>query len=331
MIISKTPLRLSFVGGGSDIRSYYRETGGAVLSTSIDKFVYITINRRFDAGIRLSYSKTEDVLRREEIEHKIVRTTLQKLGIEGGIEITSIADIPSRGSGLGSSSSFTVGLLHALYAYQGLYRSKPDLGAEACEVEIELCGEPIGKQDQYAAAVGGLNVLTFNPDDSVDVAPVIMPPGVGERLESELLMFYTGIVRSASQILQQQIESVEADVAKRRTLDRMVALVDILRAELSRGHCDALGDILHENWMMKKSLTAGISTGQIDDYYEAARQAGARGGKLLGAGGGGFLLFTAPRDRHPDIVRRLSALRHVPFSFDRSGTSIAFYQPNRMV
>lgn len=326
MIISKTPMRVSFVGGGSDLRSYYREGGGAVLSTSINKFVYITVNKRFDDGVRVSYSKTEEVDCADQVEHKIVRTTLNKLTINGGIEITSIADIPSRGSGLGSSSAFTVGLLHALHAYQGRYKSKRELGAEACEVEIDLCREPIGKQDQHAAAAGGLNVISFNPDETVDVEPVITPPGIIEALQSELLMFYTGIVRSASEVLKEQTKAVEADAEKRRTLRRMVSLVYTLRNELAAGHIEALGDILHESWVMKRSLASGISTGVIDDFYDRARRAGARGGKLLGAGGGGFLLFAAPRDRHAAITRALGDLRPVRFAFENQGTSIVFYE-----
>ena len=326
MIISKTPMRLSFVGGGSDLPSYYRENPGAVLSTSIDKFVYVTINKRFEPGIRLSYSKTEEVLAVEEIEHRIVKATLRKLGVEGGVEITSVADIPSRGSGLGSSSSFTVGLLHALYAYLGRYKPKAELGQEACEVEIDLCGEPIGKQDQYAAAAGGLNIIKFYPDDSVTVEPVIAPPGAIDTIESEMIMFYTGLVRSASGVLKQQSEEVDANPAKKAALRRMVDLVDVLRDEISRGNTDALGDILHENWELKKSLTSAISSAAIDDHYAAARAAGARGGKLLGAGGGGFMVFSAPKSRHPDIIKSLSHLRHVDFGFESSGSSIVFYQ-----
>lgn len=326
MIISKTPMRLSFVGGGSDLPSFYRDDVGAVLSTSIDKFVYVTINKRFEPGIRLSYSKTEEVLTVGEIEHRIVRATLGKLGLDGGVEITSIADIPSRGSGLGSSSSFTVGLLHALYAYMGQYKPKLELGSEACEVEIDLCGEPIGKQDQYAAAAGGLNIIKFYPDESVTVEPVIAPAGVTDTIESELIMFYTGMVRSASGVLKQQSEAVASDAAKKQALKQMTALVDVLRDEISSGNTEALGEILHENWMLKKGLTSAISSAAIDDYYQAARAAGARGGKLLGAGGGGFMVFSAPKERHPEIIKALSNLRHVDFGFENMGTSIVFYQ-----
>jgi D-glycero-alpha-D-manno-heptose-7-phosphate kinase len=276
----------------------------------------------------VSYTKTEEVNGVHEIEHKLVRTVLQKLNIDGGVEITSIADIPSRGSGLGSSSSFTVGLLHALHAYQGRYRSKQDLGREACEVEIDLCCEPIGKQDQFAAAVGGINLIRFNPDDSVDIEPVIVPHGVMQTVEGELLMFYTGIVRSASDVLRRQSDEMASDKRKHATMDRMVEMAFQLRTELSAGRTDSLGEILHESWILKKSLTTGISTGLIDDCYERARAAGARGGKLLGAGGGGFLVFSAPKERHDAIKQALADLMHVNLGFDKLGSSIVFYQPS---
>ena len=332
MIISKTPMRLSFVGGGSDLPTYYREFGGAVLSTSINKFVYLTVNKRFGPGFRVSYSKTEETDSAEQIEHTIVRNTLLELGFHGagridGVEITSIADIPSRGSGLGSSSAFTVGLLHALHAYLGRYRSKMDLALEACEIEIGRCGEPIGKQDQYASANGGMNILTFNPDDSVTVEPVISRPEVMNKIESELLMFHTGVARSASNLLKVQSEAVSADTNKQKTLGKMVKLVFNLRDGIASGDTSIVGDILHESWMMKKSLSDGVSNSLIDDAYDAARKAGARGGKLLGAGGGGFLVFSAPRERHEAIIASLSPLVHVDFKFDRLGASIIFYQP----
>jgi D-glycero-alpha-D-manno-heptose-7-phosphate kinase len=333
MIISKTPMRLSFVGGGTDLPSYYREFGGAVLSTSINKFVYLAVNKRFGPGFRVSYSRTEEVDSVSKVEHKIVRNALSALGLDGsgqhgGLEITSMADIPSRGSGLGSSSAFTVGLLHALHAYQGRHRSKLDLAAEACEIEIERCGEPIGKQDQFAAACGGLNILSFNADDTVAVEPVVARPEVMRKLESELLMFYTGIARSASDLLKVQSETVSADPNKQRVLGQMVEMVYALRDGIISGDTTVVGDVLHEGWMMKKSLTGGISNALIDDAYDKARLAGARGGKLLGAGGGGFLVFHAPRERHEQIIASLSPLVHVDFKFDMQGSTIVFYQPS---
>ena len=252
MIISQTPLRMSFVGGGSDLPAYYRQHGGAVISTAIDKYVYVTVNRKFDDWIRLSYSKTEEVKSVSEIEHKIVRATLNKLGIAGGIEITSIADIPSRGTGLGSSSSFTVGLLHALSAYQGRYMSARDLGAESCSVEIDLCGEKIGKQDQYAASFGGLNMIRFNHDDSVVVEPIICRKEFIQQLESSIISFYTGVTRSASAILDIQSQQMAENSASNKIMCRMVQLTYALRDELHSHNLAAFGEILHENWMLKQ-------------------------------------------------------------------------------
>lgn len=331
MIISKTPMRLSFVGGGSDLPSYYREHGGAVLSTSIDKFVYVTVNPRFEEGIRLSYSKTEIVKDASEIQHELVRAGLQKTGISSGVEITSIADIPSRGSGMGSSSSFTVGLLHALYAYNGKYVAQLDLGREACEVEIDMCGEPIGKQDQYAAAAGGLNVIEFHRDDSVTVSPVVAPPGTIEQVEDEMVMFYVGGDRSASKILEQQAKDVGGSLSKTQALGKMVSLVYDLRDELARGHAQSVGEILHENWELKRQLTGGITNAMIDETYQTARANGATGGKLLGAGGGGFMVFSVPKERQGGVRKALSSLREVPFRFDKTGSSIVFYQSGKPV
>ena len=248
MIISKTPLRMSFVGGGSDLPVFYRKYGGAVVSTAINKFVYVTVNQKFDDRIRLSYSKTEDAKSAEKVKHPLVREALQMLGIRGGIEITSIADIPGKGTGLGSSSSFTVGLLNALHAFANRYASAEKLGEESCAIEIERCGEPIGKQDQYAAAFGGFNLIQFNPDDSVSVEPIICTRESLRRLQENTLVFYTGITRSASAILKTQSASVASDKAKQKTMKRMVGLAHELRTELQKNNLDAFGEIIHENW-----------------------------------------------------------------------------------
>ncbi len=325
MIVSQTPLRMSFVGGGSDLPAFYRRHGGAVISTGIDKYVYVTVNKKFDDRIRLSYSKTEDVNSPAELEHKIVRETMQKLGIEGGVEITSIADIPSRGTGLGSSSSFTVGLLHALHAYSGRYVSAAGLGAESCTVEIDLCGETIGKQDQYAAAFGGLNMIQFHADDSVSVDPIICRKDVVKQLESSILSFYTGMTRSASTILATQSNQLEESDSSRKALCRMVQLAFSLRDELQNNNIAAFGEILHENWMLKKNLVPGISATSIDDWYERGRQAGALGGKLMGAGGGGFLMFFAPPERHEEIVRALPELKPFDINFEPRGSRIIMF------
>lgn len=325
MIISQTPFRISFVGGGSDLPEYYRRFGGAVISTSIDKSVYITVNRKFDNRIRLSYSQTENVDYANQIKHKLVRACLDKLDISNGIEITSISDIPSSGSGLGSSSAYAVGLLHVLNAFSGKYSSKQELAGGACHVEIDICGEPIGKQDQYASAYGGFNYIRFNPDDTVDVEPIICNGQLLVELQRSLLLFFTGITRSASDILLTQKKLTIHSTDKQQTMHEMVKLADVLRSELQNGNMDALGEILHESWLLKRSITDQISSPVIDDWYERARRAGAVGGKILGAGGGGFLLFFAKPEHHERIAHALPELRQVKFKMERFGSRIIFF------
>lgn len=318
-------MRMSFVGGGSDLPSFYRLHNGAVISTAINKYIYININKKFDNGIRVAYSKTEEVSRVEDIEHKLVKASLIHLGIKGGVEITSIADIPSQGTGLGSSSSFTVGLLQALNAYKGKYISSEQLSKESCKIEIDICGEPIGKQDQYAAAYGGFNLIEFKKDDSVIVSPVISKPETIREIEENTLMFYTGITRSASTLLKQQADDIENQVYKQNTLIKMVDLAYQLFYELQNNNSGIFGEILHENWILKKSLTDGISTGQIDELYKVARAAGASGGKILGAGSGGFLMLYAPKQKHKKISSALSSLRQINVGFESLGSRIIFY------
>jgi D-glycero-alpha-D-manno-heptose-7-phosphate kinase len=324
MIISRTPLRMSFVGGGSDLPAFYRRFGGAVVSTAIDRYVYITVNKKFDDRIRVSYSRTEEVRSVECIRHPLVREAMKMLGIDGGIEITSIADIPARGSGLGSSSSFTVGLLHALHAYAERYASAEQLAREACAIEIERCAEPIGQQDQYAAAYGGFNFIEFNPDDSVSVEPIICRRETLQQLQAHTVVFYTGVTRSAASILKHQQQAVASERKKQNVLQRMVKLARQLRDELQKNNLRAFGEIIHEGWLLKKSLTQGISTAMIDRWYDKARRAGASGGKLLGAGAGGFLMFYAPLERHEAIARALGKLRRVDFHFEPQGSRIIF-------
>ena len=325
MIITQTPLRISFAGGGSDLPAYYKRFGGAVLSTAINKFIYVNVNQKFDNGIRVAYSRTEEVESIDKIAHPIVRSCLTKLAIAGGLEITSIADIPSRGTGLGSSSSFTVGLLLALHAYESRYVSAGDLAEESCHVEIELCGEPIGKQDQYAAAFGGLNLYRFEPDDSVIVEPILCSGAELAYLQSCLLVFYTGVTRLASSILAEQSKQSESNRETQALLKRMTELAFDLQRELNQGHIDALGESLDEGWRLKRQVHAGVSSGTIDDWYEAAKRAGARGGKLLGAGGGGFLMFFAPPERHEAIEAALAGLRRVDFELERSGSRVLLF------
>jgi len=324
MIISRTPLRISFVGGGSDLPIYYRQFGGAVLSASINKYVYVNVNKKFDTGIRIAYSKNEEVATVGQIAHPLVRNALESLQIPGGLEITTIADIPSSGTGLGSSSSFSVGLLHALGHFQEKRPSPKTLAQEACQLEIHLCGEPIGKQDQYAAAFGGLNFIEFHADDSVVVSPIACNPQTASQLQERLIMLYTGKTRSASALLQEQARQRGSDAQKKQSMHQMVQLAKDLRNELNANRLDAMGEILHEGWILKKSLARGISDPQIDRRYDLAIQAGAQGGKLLGAGAGGFLLFYAPPEHHQAILQALPDLKHVPISFDTFGSQIIF-------
>ena len=322
MIITRAPFRVSFCGGGSDLPSFYEQYGGCVLSTTIRKYMYLTIHQYFHKDqIVLKYSKTETVKNYDEIEHKYFRECLKDFGITG-VEISSMADIPS-GTGLGSSSSFSVALLHLLYTFRGEYVSKYKLAKEACELEITKLGEPIGKQDQSAAAFGGLNFYEFRPGGFVNVEPIIMAPENYRKLESNILMFYLGGVHSASAILKEQGQNVkQTDKAKAQL--QMCDLTRTLKEELQKNNVDAMGELLHENWMLKRSLASGISNPLIDDVYDRAKQAGAMGGKLLGAGGAGFMIFYVT-DEHKAAVRAaLSDLREVEFEMDNSGATIVY-------
>ena len=317
---------MSFVGGGSDLPAFYREEVGAVLSTSIDKYMYICVNKKFDGRIRVSYTRTEDVEQRQQVEHPLVREALNLVGIDGGIEIASMADIPSKGSGLGSSSTYTVGLLNALYAYRYQFAPKEKLARQACEIEIDRCGEPIGKQDQYAAAYGGLNLIRFHPDDSVSVDPVICKPSLLQEMEASTLVFFTGRTRSASAVLANQSAAMK-NTERRTLMRRMVELAFEMKQQLESGTLDHMGDLLHENWRLKAQMTSGISDSQIDAWYATGMANGALGGKLLGAGNGGFMMFYAPIEKHPQISAALNYLETVKFRFDRAGAQIVFYQP----
>ena len=325
MIIARTPLRMSFVGGGSDLPSYYQKYGGAVISTAIDKYVYVNVNKKFDDGIRVGYSKNEEVKKSNDIEHPIVRKTFEFLNLKGGIEITTIADIPSGGTGLGSSSSFTVCLLHALYAFMGKYVSAEQLASEASLIEIEHCKEPIGKQDQYAAAYGGFNLIKFRPDNTVFVEPIITERSTLKNIENRLLVFYTGKTRSASKLLQKQSFALKEDAKKIKIMHQMVEQTHHMAAELRSNNVDAIGEILHEGWLLKKSLVQEITDPDIDQWYELAINAGAVGGKILGAGAGGFLLLYASEEKHESIRRSLYMLKEVKMKFDPLGSRIIFF------
>lgn len=329
MIISKTPCRISLAGGGSDIASFYEQHDGAVLSVTIDKYIYVTINNKFDHRVRVSYSRTEEVDTVEEVQHPLVRECLRRFHLSRGVEITSIADIPSRGTGLGSSSAFTVGLLNGLYAHCGRHVSPELLAQLSCKVEIEDCEQPIGKQDQYAASYGGLRMYEFLSDGSVSVLPLVCSAATIRAAQENLVLYYTGVTRSAGDILEKQSRALATNSGTIRDMREIVSHAHILRRELEANNPDALGELLHEGWMLKRSLSEGITNSQIDEWYTRARAAGATGGKILGAGGGGFLLIYAPRERHAEISGALSALRRVPFRFEREGSRIIFYQPSQ--
>ena len=316
-------MRVSFAGGGSDLSVYYKTGHGSVVSTAIDKYIYITVNKKFDDLIRVSYSTTEMVESVDEVEHNIIREALKIVGIEHGVEVVYMGDIPlgSAGIGLGSSSSLAVGVLNALYAYKGQHVCAERLATEACKIEIEILGQPIGKQDQYAAAYGGFNYIQFNKDETVYLDPIIFLNGTKEMLNKKLMLFYTGITRVSSQILEEQKEKTNRNIDH---LDKMVDLSKELRDRLVNNDLNTLGDILHLGWLNKTALGSQITNTTINDYYERAIKAGAAGGKLLGAGGGGFLLFYC-EEKYQDKVRdALSDLKETPFGFEPQGSKIIY-------
>ncbi|WP_102343376.1 GHMP kinase [Galactobacillus timonensis] len=322
MIITRAPFRVSFCGGGSDLPSFYEKHGGCVLSTSIRKYMYIALHQSFHPDeIVLKYSQTEIVHSYDEIKHNYFRQVLKNMNVQG-VEITSMADIPS-GTGLGSSSTFTVALLHALYTYREKFVSKYSLASEACDVEINQLGNPIGKQDQFAAAFGGLNFIEFKPNGYVDVQPVVMKQESYLQLQKNLLMFYLGGEHSASAILKEQSGSMQREEADKTEAQlRMCEIARKLKEELEKNNIDAMGELLDENWKLKKTLASGISNPLIDETYEKAMKAGAQGGKLLGAGGAGFMLFYVPENRQNSVRDALSDLREMQFRMDNSGSSI---------
>lgn len=324
MIISRTPLRISFVGGGSDIASFYSHEPGAVVTTAINRYIYIAVNKQFDGRIIINYSKTEIVHRISDIENNLVREALKLTGVKGGIHITSIADIPSEGTGMGSSSSYVVGLLNALYAFQGKHVNAEKLAREACKIEIDILKKPIGKQDQYIASYGGLQHIQFNSDGSVYVDPIICKAEIKKLLEKRLLLFYTGITRSADPILTKQTNNMASEKKKRRIMSKMVAIAKEMRKALNRNNLDSFGEVLHENWMLKTQMAEGVTNSQIDTWYNIARRNGVVGGKVLGAGGGGFLLFYSREDKHKKIIAALPNLIYQEVAFESQGSKIIF-------
>ncbi len=324
MIITRTPFRISFVGGGSDMETFYSRHPGAVLSTSINKYMYISSHRYFFRDeLRVKYSETETVKSIQELKHPLLREAMRKTGVTRGIEISSIADIPS-GTGMGSSSSFTVGLLHCLYAVKRVYVTQEQLAREACQIEIDILGEPIGKQDQYAAAHGGLNIIRFNPNGDVLVEPLYIKNEIYSQLQENLLMFYIGNQRKASDILSEQKRNASQE-DKFNVLRSMVLLVTDLRNCLYAGKLDDFGKIMHENWILKQKLASQITNSQIDEIYKTGIQSGASGGKLLGAGGGGFMLFYCEKSKQQKLLDALRPLEKFDFAFDRDGSKVIYY------
>ncbi len=321
MVTTRAPLRITFVGGGTDLPFYYEKRDyGAVVSAAINKYIYVTVNRKFDDDIRISYSKTEMVDGVERIEHPAVREALKLLDIDKGIEIVSISDIPSRGTGLGSSSTFVVALLHALHSFRGEFVNQDELAREAVKIEREILKEPGGKQDQYIAAYGGVNVMKFLNNGSVEVTPLISHDSNLRKIEDSLLLLYTGRERKSTEIHNDQINS---SGNKMDVYDKMKGLTEETFRAVCDGDADILGKKMHENWMLKKSLSGKISDSWIDDLYSKAVRLGAKGGKVVGAGGGGFLLLVADKEKHEPISMELG-LRKTDFKFSQSGSRVIF-------
>lgn len=324
MIITRTPFRISFAGGGSDLASYYEKYGGAVVSTTIDKYMYLSMHQYFfKNGFLLKYSQTENVNHLKDIKHNIIREVFKIYKIKG-VDFNSSADIPS-GTGLGSSSAFTSGLINLCNAYNETYKNKEEIAQEACHIEIDLLKEPIGKQDQYACACGGLNFIEFDPSGRVNIEKIFLTTKGYNKLEKNLLLFYTGQTRAASSILNDQKKNTINNNKNIENLHKMVTLAKELKNELLNDNIDAMGEILHKGWLYKKELASGISNKFIDLHYEKAIRNGALGGKILGAGGGGFLLFYVPENKHQKVRQALKDLKELEFRFDNKGTNIIYY------
>jgi D-glycero-alpha-D-manno-heptose-7-phosphate kinase len=326
MIISRTPFRISLAGGGSDLAAYYRHGTGNVVSMAINRYMYVTVNRRFDDLIRVSYTQTEIVERVDDLQHDLIREALRMTGIDRGVEITTIADLPA-GIGLGSSSTLTVGVLNALDALNGHRRSPAELASRACDIEIEILQKPIGKQDQYIAAFGGLQDVYFNPDDSVSVHPVLCPPERREQLLRRLMLFYTGVHREAGSVLGEARQKLSDREEARARVGELVALAGRVRDALTAGHVNRIGKLLDTSWHLKKQMASSVSNGHLDDLYERAVNAGAEGGKIAGAGGGGCLLLFVPPSKRARVRRAMqrAGLREVPVAFEIEGSRIIHY------
>ncbi|MGC8568203.1 MAG: kinase [Candidatus Micrarchaeia archaeon] len=324
-ITTKTPVRISFTGGGTDFPAFYRQNGGAVISAAINKYIYVTVAKNFYKDeIRVSYSKTENALKSvEEIQHPTVREAMKLLGIQGGLQIISITEIPSQGTGLGSSSSFLVGLLNALHAWQAEAPSQRQLAEEAFKIEREILKEPGGKQDHYMAAYGGMNLLEFFPDDSTNVKQILLKKEAREEFQENLLLLYTGRQRESSTIHTEQQQKVGEHI---KEYEEMKNITYETYEALARGDYASLGSLLDRNWKLKRRLANGITDPKIDEWYDTAMRNGAEGGKLIGAGGGGFMLFYAKKEYHERIKNALPELQEIKFSFEPFGSRIIYIE-----
>jgi len=321
MIITQTPIRISFLGGGTDFRQFFSAEEGWVVSSAIDRYIYVIIQQRFDDKIRVGYTRTELVDSIDELDHELVREALRKTGIRKGVEINTMGDIPAAGSGMGSSSTVTVGLLNAMYQYLGEPREAETLAREACEIEIDALGKPIGIQDQYIAAYGGLRFMRFNRDGRVEVKSLVMNEQMRQKLSRNLMLFFTNVTRKAESVLGEQLSKLNGNLEILRELKRLALLG---QEALQAGEFDEFGILLHQGWELKKSLASRITNPSIDALYESARKAGALGGKITGAGGGGFLLIYCPLDRQEDVRKALRDLPELPFKLERDGTKVIF-------
>ena len=321
MIIVQTPLRISFFGGGTDFRAFFMQEGGCVLSSAIDKYIFVTIKKRFDTKLRIGYTQTEMVDEVDQIHHELIRESLRLTRIDRGVEITTMGDIPSEGSGLGSSSTVTVGALHAMYAYLGEIVPAERLAREACAIEIETLKRPIGIQDQYIAAYGGLRFFEFFPDGTVTVERVRLSPDAQRALNSNFMLFFTGMSRDSSSILKEQVGNLKDRFNELREIKDMAGEA---RCAIEKENFEALGVLLHQSWELKKRLAGTISNGRINEMYETARRAGAIGGKIAGAGGGGFLLLYVPFEHQNRVRMALHGLQELPFRLEADGTKVIF-------
>ena len=320
MIVVQTPLRISFLGGGTDFEDFYSKHGGAVLSTSIDKSVFVIVKERFDNKIYANYSKKEIVDAVDELQHELIREAMRTSGVTKGVEITTLADIPTRGTGLGSSSSVTVGLLQALYTYRGELKTAEFLAQEACRIEIDILGMPIGKQDQYIAAHGSMRFITFD-HNGIESEKIELPSENKRRLNDALILFFTDVTRKSEDILSEQKANINQHL---EMLLEIKKLAFKAKDALLENAFDEFGSIIHEGWSLKKMLASRISDPRIDDIYETARRAGAIGGKITGAGGGGFLLLYCPVEKKDNVRKALHGLRELPFRFETDGTKVIF-------